>query len=39
MGFRKWAAVLPVHTQAHLVEEILNQQTIVWAAHLFSYCQ
>ena len=29
MGFRTWAAVLPVHTQAHLVEEICNQQTIV----------
>ena len=29
MGFRTWAAELPVQTQAHLVEEILNQQTIV----------
>ena len=24
MGFRTWAAELPVHTQAHLVEEIFK---------------
>ena len=35
LGHGLQSGIIPVHIQAHLVQEIWNQQTIVWACHLF----